>query len=170
MASTVEKKNPNAVAVAASPLVLTAINDRVNAEESANHGVFTFSVDATSETLTSAQFWTGHTIRLTEGSPAPGAAVTLTVPGGSPPEERGDFILDNQMTEDCSVTVSGQSGAVPLVPAGKAVHLKCDGSDVDFADDYSVNSSDVRWMVEISQTAYDALSPPDADTFYMITS
>ena len=166
----VEKKNPNAVAVAASNTVITAINDRVNAEESANHGVFAFSVDATSETLTSAQFWEGYVIRLTEGSPAPGGAVTLTVPGGSPAEERGDFILDNQMTEDCSVTVSGQSGTIPLVPAGKMVHLKCDGVDVSFADDYNVNSSDVRRMVEISQAAHDALSPPDADTFYIITS
>ena len=166
----VERKNPNASDVVASSSVFTDINDRVNREETANHGVFAFAVDATSETLTSAQFWTGHTIRLTEGSPAPGGTVTLTVPGGSPPEERGTFILDNQMTEICNVTVSGQSGAVPAVPVGKAVMLKCDGVDVDFADDYSVNSSDVRWIVEISQAAYDALSPPDADTFYMITS
>jgi len=165
---TIEKKNPNATTIAATPLVLTAINDRINREESANHGIFDFAVDATSETFTSAQFWDGHTIRLTEGSPAPGGAVTITVPGGSPPEQRGNFLVDNQMTEDCGFTVSGQSGAVPVVPAGETALLTCDGDDVSFADTYNINSEDVDLVTKLTQAAYDALSPPEARTLYYI--
>lgn len=37
-------------------------------------------------------------------------------------------------------------------------------------DDGPVTSSDVTTIVEISQAAYDALSPPDADTLYVVTS
>ena len=165
---TIEKKNPNATTIAASPTVLTAINDRINREESANHGVFDFAVDATSETFTSAQFWDGHTIRLTEGSPAPGGAVTITVPGGSPSEQRGAFLVDNQMTEDCSFTVSGQSGTVPIVPAGETALLTCDGDDVSFAETFNVNSEDIDLIVKLTQAAYDALSPKIATTLYNI--
>lgn len=162
---TIEKKNPNATAVAAASNVITAINDRHNRTETAAFGtdlVITF--DSTSESLSAADLWGGRVISLAEGSPAPGGDCTLTVASGS---ERGDFIIDNGLSQDCTVTISGQSATAPVIPAGGRAHLRCDGTNVEFA---TLALSGVDRIVEISQAAYDALSPADSETLYVITS
>lgn len=162
---TIEKKNPNATTLAAGPSYVTADNDRHNRTETAAFGTdLTITFTSTSASLSAANLWGGRIISLAAGSPAPGSACTLTVTGGS---ERGDFIIDNGLSQECTVTISGQSVTAPVVPAGGRAHLRCDGTNIEFA---TLALSGVNRIVEISQAAYDALSPADADTLYIITS
>lgn len=125
---TIEKKNPNATSVAAAQgsNVFTAINDRVNREESANHGMLAIAVDSTSESLTSAQFWEAVFFLLSAGSPAPGGGVTLTVPA----EERGLFVVRNNCGQTVTVTISGQSVTAPTVATGATGLFTSDGVNV----------------------------------------
>lgn len=162
---TIEKKNPNATAVVAGPSVVTAINDRHNRTETAAFGTdLTVLFDATTESLSAADLWGARIITLAESSPSPVGACTLTVAGGS---ERGDFIIDNSMTQECTVTISGQSATAPIIPAGGIGHLRCDGVNVEYA---TLALSGINRFIESSQAAFDALSPPEPGTAYFITS
>lgn len=125
---TIEKKNPNATTVTASSNAITEINDRINREETANHGVQSFTETSTSRMLTSAQFWGSLGFIHNTGSPAPGGAFTLTVPGSS--EERGAFIVVNNTGQTMTVTISGQSETAPTVEDGSAGVFYSDGTNV----------------------------------------
>lgn len=125
---TIEKKNPNATTVTASSNAITEINDRINREETANHGVLTFTETSTSRTLTSAQFWEAYIFIFDAGSPVPGGAFTLTVPGSS--EERGGFVVVNNTGQTMTVTISGQSETAPTVEDGAAGVFVSDGANV----------------------------------------
>lgn len=126
---TIEQKIPQAVPVAQGQITngVTAINNRDNRIESAAFGFKLYSVDSTSETLTSAEFWEGAYLQLTAGSPAPGGPVTLYVPVD---DERGIFTVYNNCGQTVTVTIPGQPVPAPTLTAGNVGSFISDGINV----------------------------------------
>ncbi|RUU29773.1 hypothetical protein [Mesorhizobium sp. M6A.T.Ce.TU.016.01.1.1] len=143
---------------------VVAINDSDGALDAKLTAFLTIAVDSTSESLTAAQIRGYAGFILTDSTP--GGAVTLTLPANSV----GRFGVVNSCGQTVTVTISGQSVTAPTIADGKSDTLISDGVNVRYASSYAVRSSDASRIVEISQIAYDALSPADADTVYLITS
>ena len=121
---TIEKKNPNATAIAAASNAIAAINDWLNRIETASFGHSTVALGGgTTKTLTSAEFWDGYTLVLT-GTPS--GAFTLTVPAN----KRGPFRLRNNSTQTVTVGISGQPLTKPTVAASTTANFDCDGVNV----------------------------------------
>jgi hypothetical protein len=157
----IEKKNPNATSVAAaqSSNVFTAINDRDNRIETAAFGRTTKTLSGTSATMTSAELWGGSEIELT-GSPS--GPFTLTVPG----EERGPVKIINSTAQDVTIqTADYQPANPPVIPAGAQGTIRIDGVNVTVE---ALIRSGFDAIVVLTQAAYDALSPVDASTIYVI--
>lgn len=164
---TIEKKNPNATAVSSTSNAIAAINDRHNRTETAAFGTdLVILFDSTSESLSAADLWGGRVITLTESSPSPTGACTLTVTGGS---ERGDFLIVNTMSQEVTVTISGQSVTAPTIPPksghasltgmeGQEAYLRCDGTNIRWAGVPSFVMSDAE---------YTALATKDARATYI---
>lgn len=161
---TVETKNPNVAEVTQTSSGPAQINDRLDAEESANHGILSVEITSTSKTLTSAEFWEAYLFTLTTVSPSPGADVSLFVPAN----ERGKFAVYNTMFEDVYVSISGQSDEPPLVPYGRVVELVTDGTNVRYAHSYGVNSEAIRTIKKVTQAEFDAESPAADDVLYVV--
>lgn len=155
---TVERKNDAATEVSAGSNVFEQINDRVNREETANHGVSIFVLAGTSDTMTLAEIWDGHTIELT-GSPT--GAYTLFVPSA----ERGPVKFVNSTGVDVSVRTAGQTEPIPVIPAGGEGTLSIRGDDVTVE---SVITLGINRIIRMTQAAYDALGVYDENTLYVI--
>lgn len=162
---TIEKKNPNATTVTASSNAITEINDRINAEETANHGHSTFVLSGSSDTLTEAEFWDGGIITLTESSPAPSSAFTLNVPAN----KRGIVNFVNATTAEVTITISGQSATAPTLPP-KSTHASLTGLPGQEAS-LRCDATNVRWAgipsFAMSAAEYAALSTVDARAEYI---
>ncbi|WP_032935152.1 hypothetical protein [Mesorhizobium sp. WSM3626] len=159
---TIEQKNMNATPVAASQIGngIAAVNDRINREETANHGASSFALAGTEDTMTSAELWDGSLIALTG---APSGPFTLTVPA----EERGPVKFVNTTGKAVTVTIAAQPGDAPVIPAGGEGTLRIDGTNVSVE---AVITLGINRVIAISQAAYDALGTPDATTLYVINS
>jgi hypothetical protein len=105
----------------------TTINDQAGQLDAAFTEVLTIEVDdGNAYVLTADQFRRNAFFVVTEGSPAPTAAITVQVPV----IRRGLFNLLNLTAQTVSVALPGQSEAAPQIPAGENRLLSCDGSDV----------------------------------------
>jgi hypothetical protein len=76
--------------------------------------------------LSASQFRRNVFIVVTEGPPAPPAAIAVQVPA----IRRGLFMLLNLTAQTVTIEVPGQSESAPQIPAGENRMLSCDGSDV----------------------------------------
>jgi hypothetical protein len=103
------------------------INDQAGQLDAAITEVLTIQVDdSNAYVLTDSEFRQHFFIVVTEGSPAPTAAIALQVPA----IRRGLFKLLNLTAQTVSIEVSGQAGTAPQMPAGENRMLSCDGADV----------------------------------------
>jgi hypothetical protein len=103
------------------------INDQAGQLDAALTEVLTVEVDDSNAfVLTADQFRRGFFIVVTEGSPAPTAAIALQAPA----VRRGLFKLLNLTARTVAIVVSGQSESAPQIPAGENRMLSCDGSNV----------------------------------------
>jgi hypothetical protein len=103
------------------------INDQAGQLDAALTEVLTVEVDdSNAYVLTDSEFRRHFFIVVTEGSPAPTAAITLQAPA----VRRGLFKLLNLTSQTASIEVSGQSEPAPQIPAGENRMLSCDGSDI----------------------------------------
>lgn len=165
---TIEQKNPNRtpVAVGQQDAVIPGLNNNINEQETAAHGVFTLAVDSTTETLTSAQFWEGVLFSLSVGSPAPGGAVTLNVPSG---EERGAFYVYNNCGETVTVQISGQSLTPPTVSNGDTAGFTCDGVNVTslIGASSATPAAPFRFVVAVTDETTAITAGTDKITFRM---
>lgn len=86
--------------------------------------------DGNAKTLTNNEFRRNFLFHVTEDSPAPSGAITLTVPALS----RGSFAVLNLTQEDVTVTINGQPLTAPVVaPGDNPALLTCDGVNVRLA-------------------------------------
>jgi hypothetical protein len=105
----------------------TTINDQAGQVDAALTEVLTVEVDdSNAYVLTASQLRRHFFIVLTEGSPAPTAAIALQAPA----IRRGVFKLLNLTAQTVAIEVPGQSETAPQIPAGENRMLSCDGSDV----------------------------------------
>ena len=103
------------------------INDQAGQLDAALTEVLTIEVDdSNAYVLTDSEFRRHFFIVVTEGSPAPTAAIAIQVPA----IRRGLFKLLNLTGQTVAIEVSGQSEPAPQIPAGENRMLSCDGSDV----------------------------------------
>ena len=103
------------------------INDQAGQLDAALTEVLTIEVDdSNAYVLTADQFRRSFFIVVTEGSPAPTAAIALQAPA----IRRGLFKLLNLTGQTVTIEVSGQSETAPQIPAGENRMLSCDGADV----------------------------------------
>jgi hypothetical protein len=82
--------------------------------------------DSNAYVLTASQLRRHVFIVVTDGSPAPTAAILVQVPA----IRRGLFKLLNLMAQTVTIEAPGQSEPAPHIPAGENRMLSCDGSDV----------------------------------------
>jgi hypothetical protein len=105
----------------------TTINDQAGQLDAALTEVLTIEVDDGNAYALSASQLRRHVfIVVSEGSPAPTAAIVVQVPA----IRRGLFKLLNLTAQTVSVGVPGQSEPAPQIAAGENRVLSCDGSDV----------------------------------------
>jgi hypothetical protein len=103
------------------------INDQAGQLDAALTEVLTIEIDdSNAYVLTNNDFRRHFFIVVTEGSPAPTAAITLQVPA----IRRGLFKLLNLTSQTVTTEVPGQSGSAPQIDPGENRMLSCDGSDV----------------------------------------
>jgi hypothetical protein len=103
------------------------INDQAGQLDAALTEVLTIEVDdSNAYGLTGTELRRSFFIVVTEGSPAPTAAIVVEVPA----IRRGLFKLLNLTAQTVAIEVSGQSEPAPQIPAGENRMLSCDGSDV----------------------------------------
>ena len=110
----------------------TTINDQAGQLDAALTVKADFTItDTNARTLTNTEFRRTFLFHITNGSPAPSAAITLTVPAIS----RGVFAVLNTTSFDVTVTISGQSVTAPVVATGSdnPTLLTCDGVNVRLA-------------------------------------
>lgn len=102
-------------------------NDQAGELDAAITDVASFTIDdSNAKTLTNDEFRRYQFLDFSDGAPTPTAACTLTVPA----VKRGTFVVNNGLSEDLTVTISGQSEPAPVVAAGSRALLSCDGTDV----------------------------------------
>ena len=94
--------------------------------------------DTNAKTLTDSEFRRQYRISLIDDSPVPTGAVTITVPA----IKRGLFIIDNGLSFDATVEISGQSATSPVVASMTSALLECNGSDVRQLVSSTAGSSD----------------------------
>jgi hypothetical protein len=105
----------------------TTINDQAGQLDAALTEVLTIAVDDTNVyVLTDDQFRRHFLIVVTEGSPAPTAAIALQAPA----IRRGLFKLLNLTQQTVTIEVPGQPEDAPQIAPGENRMLSCDGSDV----------------------------------------
>jgi hypothetical protein len=103
------------------------INDQAGQLDAALTEVLTIAVDdSNAYVLTDTEFRRSFFIVVTEGSPAPTAAIAVQAPA----IRRGLFKLLNLTAQTVTIAVAGQSESAPQIPAGENRMLSCDGSDV----------------------------------------
>jgi hypothetical protein len=105
------------------------INDQAGELDAAITVAVDIAVDNTNAiTLTTAQFTDNNMFHIVNDSPAPTAAITVTVPAVS----RGVFAVINETSYEVTVQVSGQTETAPTVATGvteAASLITCDGTD-----------------------------------------
>lgn len=67
-----------------------------------------------------------------------------------------------------AAVINGRNATVSLGSGSPVVVIPEESADISINDLDLVHSLDVRNIVRITQTAYDALSPPVATTLYII--
>lgn len=82
--------------------------------------------DSNAFTLSNEEFRRHVFFRVTDGSPAPTAAITLTCPAIS----RGVFVVLNETSYGVTVEISGQAEASPEVASGEIDVFVCDELNV----------------------------------------
>lgn len=103
------------------------INDQAGQLDAALTEVLTVQVDDTNTyVLTAVQVRRSFFIVVTEGSPAPTAAIAVQAPA----VRRGLFKLLNLTEQTVAIEVAGQSEPAPQIAALENRMLSCDGSDV----------------------------------------
>jgi hypothetical protein len=147
------------------------INDQAGELDAAITDVLSVTVDdSNAATLTSTQFRRAFFFVITEDTTPPDDAITITVPAVM----RGLFKVINNTAQAVSVTVSGQSEAVPGIAPGEAAILSCDGSDVRPAgggaladlDDVSITAPSQGQMLRFDGAAWTGEATPyDLMTF-----
>jgi hypothetical protein len=107
------------------------INDQAGQLDAALTEVLTIEVDDTNTyALTDAELRRHFFIVVTEGSPAPTAAIAVQAPG----IRRGLFKLLNLTAQTVAIEVPGQTESAPQIAPGENRMLSCDGSDVRTAE------------------------------------
>jgi hypothetical protein len=103
------------------------INDQAGQLDAALTEVLTIGVDESNAyVLTDTEFRRSFFIVVTEGSPAPTAAIAMEAPA----IRRGQFKLLNLTSQTVTIAVLGQSESPAQIPAGENRMLSCDGADV----------------------------------------
>lgn len=105
----------------------TTHNDANGQIDAAITEIIAIAVDNTNAyTLTNEELREQFRFALVDDSPAPTAAVTITVPA----IKRGLFIVSNGLSFTATVEISGQAATSPTVAAGDVVLLESDGTNV----------------------------------------
>jgi hypothetical protein len=103
------------------------INDQAGELDAALTEVLTVQVDdSNAYVLTADQFRRSFFIVVTEGSPAPTAAISVQAPA----VRRGLFKLLNLTNQTVAIEVSGQTETAPQIVPGENRMLSCDGDDI----------------------------------------
>lgn len=106
----------------------TTINDKDGELDAAITEVLAVLVDNTNAaTVTQAQLQRAFILDITEDSPAPTAAITITIDTAF---ERGCFGVRNSTAQDVTVEITSQTGDVPQVEAGDTLLVMLDGTEV----------------------------------------
>lgn len=103
------------------------INDFKGRLDAAITEDFSFVVDDSNAYILAAEdFRAAVLFDASDDSTPPDAAVTITIPAVA----RGLFYFTNDMSQDATVTISGQSETAPVIEAGESALLRCDGVNV----------------------------------------
>lgn len=103
-------------------------NEQAGALDAALAEILTVTVTTTSPAteLDAEDTTRAQVIRLVEGSPTPGGAVSVLFPA----QKRGVMVIDNQMTQTANVSIAGQSEPAVSVGAGGRAFVLVTDTDV----------------------------------------
>lgn len=118
----------------------TTINDIAGELDAAiTHNISVLVDNTNAASITAANLADAFFFTLDDDSPAPTAAITITVASAV---QRGAFAVYNNTSYAATITISGQTLTAPVVGSGGWAVLLCDGSDVVVAMENTAISSD----------------------------
>jgi len=106
----------------------TTSNDADSALDAGSTERTAFQIDdSNARTLNQSEVQGSHTFRFTNDTPAPTAAVTITMNATT---ARGTFWVINDLDEELTIEISGQAEPSPVLQPGTMKHLNHDAIDV----------------------------------------